>query len=128
MRYNDDNSDAAHPEASDDEASRAHGNRLHEIESEIEEARSNHDLAMLDRLEKEKRGIESRRQADSYKGKIRRIGTGNRKKAMDKVRAAINGAISKIAELSPSLGSHLVDYFKIEILCYSPPHPVRWTT
>ena len=124
----DDNSDAARPEASNEEALRAHRIRLHEIELEIEEARRNNDLAMLDRLADEKTGIQRQLQADSYKGKIKQIGTGNRKKAMDRVRAAIKTAISKIAEQSPSLGSHLVDYFKIDILYYSPPHPVRWTT
>jgi len=123
-----DNSMAANPDALDELALRGYKNRLDEIESEIETARNNHDHGTSSNLEEERSQLLSRLQNDIHRGKVRRLGTTEKKKTKDKVRAAIKVAISSIRSLSPVLGKHLEDCFDIDILCYGPPTPRRWET
>jgi len=119
---------AANPDALDELALRGYKNRLDEIESEIETARNNHDHGTSSNLEEERSQLLSRLQNDIHRGKVRRLGTTEKKKTKDKVRAAIKVAISSIRSLSPVLGKHLEDCFDIDILCYGPPTPRRWET
>lgn len=101
--------------------------RLSELDTEIEEAASFHDLSRLEKLQHEREQFEATlRKATGLGGKVREDFDAER--ARKNASRAIRRAINKIEIDHPALARHLDDAIDTGMhIVYSPPSRIDWT-
>ena len=113
----------------DDKARKAYRREIQEIQQEIEEAESNHQVEHATALQdKYDRLIGHLSQSLGLKGKPREVGNPV-EKARSAVTWRIRNAIAKIELAHPVFGKHLSNAIKTGTVCkYSPERPINWVT
>ena len=116
-------------EVIDDRARREYRERITEIDEDLAEAESNHDLARKDRLNEEREAlIKEITRSTGLHGENREASS-DRKRARQSVSAAIHRALKAIKKEHEPLWQHLTNSLKIgEFLSYQPDQPTTWTT
>jgi len=116
-------------EVIDDRARREYRERITEIDEDLAEAESNHDLARKDRLNEEREAlIKEITRSTGLHGENREASS-DRERARQSVSAAIHRALKAIKKEHEPLWQHLTNSLKIgEFLSYQPDQPTTWTT
>lgn len=119
-------------EAVDVKALRAYKNRLDEIEVELDDARADAALGVVDRLESEREKLLAEvRSVAGLAGRIRPAAADQAERARKAVSARIRDAIRRIEAVAPSLAAHLDRSVRTGLRCsYDPPvseSVVDWT-
>jgi len=112
-----------------DRARREYRERITEIDEDLAEAESNHDLARKDRLNEEREAlIKEITRSTGLHGENREASS-DRERARQSVSAAIHRALKAIKKEHEPLWQHLTNSLKIgEFLSYQPDQPTTWTT
>jgi len=110
----------------DDDARKEYQQRIQDIQEELDDARTNSDLARIEKLEGDQ---------ESLKTELRKaIGLGGRSRAsndVEKARTSVTNAISRaiesISEKHPDLGRHLTKSISTGITCrYASEPGIEW--
>jgi hypothetical protein len=112
----------------DEQARRAYQTRVHELQTEIDDAKQANDWARADRAEVELDAlVEQLSQAFGLSGRHRTGGAAG-ERARAAVTHRIRAAIRRIADVDPALGQHLLNAVKTGTWCaYQPDTTIEWT-
>jgi hypothetical protein len=109
----------------DEEARRAYGERLRDLEALLAEAEAHHDSGRALRLSTERDFLVSElRRAVGLGGRARRANSAN-ERARTAVQRRIRAAIERIAQAAPVLGQALQESIRTGTFCVYEPRRMR---
>jgi hypothetical protein len=116
-------------EVIDAAARRSYEARVRELQTDIDEAEDNHDLARAERARLELDALVDHLTAALGLGSRTRHQGGTASRARSAVTHRVRAAIRRIAEVHPALGRHLEVSVTTGTYCsYRPERPVAWRT
>lgn len=111
----------------DERAKKSYQDRIIELQDDLRQAESSHDMAQVEKLSQEyEQLVEHLSKSLGLKGESRRVGS-TAEKARAAVTMRIRDCIKKIARENQALGKHLSNSIKTGLLCsYRPEISITW--